>query len=194
MSTTSSLKHEETHPFWTKEHWVHFADLEYHGVHTPSMFNVAGKEFTSSEFFQNEGSHSQSFTCLDGQRYRWDFRDRHFVVRTPLKPICSEKLTVLTSSPEPPTLRPSPSSSPPHLYSYPNGERYLRRSLSIQREKPSSTSSSSPSCTSNYGSENLGMRCQSEHGLAVWRRASGRRGRMIQGGRARRGPHRGSHR
>jgi hypothetical protein len=49
--------HSETHPFWTKEHWVHFADIKLHpNQHT--VLNIAGKEFEAEDYFEKEVSKS----------------------------------------------------------------------------------------------------------------------------------------
>lgn len=70
--------HSDSHPFWTKEHWVHFADIEHHQVHSTKL-NVAGKEFTANEFFEKAGwlGKTRSFTAWDGNMYRWDLKDRN---------------------------------------------------------------------------------------------------------------------
>lgn len=94
----SRTAHSETHPFWTKEHWVHFADIKFHQSQN-TQFNIAGKEFEAESFFEKNGIksalgrysrylfcssfirlyaafRSRYFTAWDGHRYRWDLSTR----------------------------------------------------------------------------------------------------------------------
>jgi hypothetical protein len=91
----SRSSHSDTHPFWTKEHWVHFADAEYHWS-SKTHFNVAGKEFYAADFFKSWyvinslmlftlihvilSGQTREFTAWDGHQYRWYLKSRHLKV------------------------------------------------------------------------------------------------------------------
>ncbi|KAG2021170.1 hypothetical protein CC2G_006428 [Coprinopsis cinerea AmutBmut pab1-1] len=70
--------HAENHPFFTREHWVQFADIEFHTIRS-TRFNVGGKEITASELFQKEGwsffGRNRIFST-HGKRYRWELDER----------------------------------------------------------------------------------------------------------------------
>lgn len=78
LSDAQAFKHPDDHPFFTKEHWAHYAEIEFHAIHS-TLFNVAGNEVKASELFQKEGwsffGRNRIFTHK-GQQYRWEMGRR----------------------------------------------------------------------------------------------------------------------
>ena len=63
VSGRSSFSHGENHPYWTKEHWVHFADIDFKQGGS-ATFNIAGREFSSDELFEKTLGSRRCVSCL----------------------------------------------------------------------------------------------------------------------------------
>jgi len=79
LSGAQTPRHADDHAFFTKEHWVHFADVDFHTVHS-TRFNVAGTEVKASALFRKEGwtafGRNRIF-AHQGREYRWEMAQRH---------------------------------------------------------------------------------------------------------------------
>ncbi|TFK24672.1 hypothetical protein FA15DRAFT_669405 [Coprinopsis marcescibilis] len=89
--------HEDDHPFFVEKHWAHFADVEFHTIHS-TILRIAGEENKASEMFQKEGwswfGRNRAFNAPDGTRYRWELDQR-----------CARLYRVPSGSQSPPPLR-----------------------------------------------------------------------------------------